>query len=78
VIAGQPHARARARGPFSTAAKGEVSRFGTRSDAAFQASKLLDYVRRGGDPARWMESKDFTPSEARAVQSALRRLRRGK
>jgi hypothetical protein len=45
------------------------------AEVRFQAEKLTDFVRRGGDAARWWASKDFTPKERTKIQKAARLLR---
>jgi hypothetical protein len=40
-----------------------------------QAEALADYLRRGGDWARWWLSKDFGGPDAVAIMEAYRRLR---
>ena len=42
-------------------------------DSVLQAEKLLAFVQRGGDPARWWRSKDFGPAMRQAIQRELER-----
>lgn len=44
-------------------------------EAAFQADKLRDFVRRGGSARAWWRSKDFAPSMRRRIERAARELR---
>jgi hypothetical protein len=40
-------------------------------DAVWQAEKLLDFTRRGGDAARWWQSKDFSPADRHMIEDAV-------
>ncbi len=42
----------------------------------YQAEQLAAYVRRGGDPARWVESKDFGREDAARIMAAFAELTR--
>ena len=52
-------------------------RAGAEREATYQAGKLRDFTRRGGNPARWWQSEDFTDAHAGAVRTALRKLQEG-
>ena len=40
-------------------------------DADFQAQKLANFVARGGHAKTWWVSKDFTPSQRKAIEREL-------
>jgi len=44
------------------------------SEAEFQASKLLDFVKRGGSGRQWWASKSFTGREEREILRAYHDL----
>jgi hypothetical protein len=47
------------------------------AEVRFQAEKLTDFIRRGGDAALWWASKDFTPKERGQIEEAVRLLGKG-
>lgn len=42
----------------------------TDEQVAEQVARLADYVRRGGDPRRWLLSKFFRPGDQQAIEDA--------
>lgn len=43
----------------------------TAAEAEYQAEKLADYVRRGGDGVQWFASKGFGAEDAKAIRDTL-------
>ena len=50
----------------------EIMQALSQDDAQYQADKLVEYVRRGGNAARWWQSKGFSKADRAAIIRAAK------